>query len=310
MTRVALIRNRASTRNRMSGVQPVPAGVKLIEPDGLEAMTGALQAAHADGIEVIVIDGGDGTVREVLTRVPEIWREALPRIAIVPHGRTNLIAREVGALRSPRASAEVLRRVEAGAPLTERRRSLLRVDYPDGEHPTVRGSIVGWGIYAEGTRLAHQEVKGRGSALVALTVFTMVTKVLVGGETSPLRRGVPADLTVDGAALPPGRCMCGVVTTLQGPLEAWINPFWGDGPGVIRWVDIKAPALRAAAAVPFLLRGKPARWMERAGYRSGRADRIEVALDAPFVIDGETYPSPTSGPLVLSAAERITFISL
>jgi hypothetical protein len=310
MSRVALVRNRASTRNRVSGVQPAPAGVRLVEPDGLHAMTGALCDAHAAGVDVIVVDGGDGTVREVLSRIPEIWGAALPRIGIVPRGNTNLIAREVGALRSHRAAAEVLRRVETGAALTELRRPLLRIDYPSGEHAPVRGSIVGWGVYAESTRVGRHELTGRGSALVALTVFAMLTRVLVGGEGGALRQGVPVAMTVDGAAMPDGKRFIGVATTLEGPLAARMNPFWGEGPGPIRWLDILAPAVRAASAAPFLLRGKPARWMERAGYASGRARRIELTLDTPFVIDGETYPPPVSGPLMLSAAEEVTFISL
>lgn len=310
MSRVALIRNRASTRNRVSGIQPAPAGVRLVEPDDVSAMTDALREAHAAGVDVIVVDGGDGTIREVLSRIPEIWGAPLPRIAIVPRGNTNLIAREVGALRSHRAAAEVLRRVESGAPLTELKRSLLRVDYPQGDHAPVRGSIAGWGIYAEGTRVAHQEIKARGTAQVALAIFAMSTRVLVNGEGGALRQGVPAALTIDGTALPEGNRFVGLATTLQGTLAARMNPFWGEGAGPIRWMDVLAPAERVAQAMPYLLRGKPARWMERAGYASGRARRIELYLDTPLVIDGELYPPPAGGRLLLSAAEEVTFISL
>jgi hypothetical protein len=310
MSRVALIRNRASTRNRVSGLQPAPIGVRLIEPRNLETMTGDLRAAHAAGVEVLVVDGGDGTVREVLSRLPEIWGETLPRVGIVPRGNTNLIAREVGALRSPRAAAEVLRRIETREPMIELRRPLLRVDYPSGDIPPIRGSIVGWGVYAESTRVAHKEMNGRGSALVALTVFAMLTRILVEGERGALRQGIPAAMDIDGEKRPDGKRFIGMATTLQGPLAARMNPFWGEGPGPIRWLDILAPAVRAASAAPFLLRGKPARWMEREGYASGRAFLIDLWLDTPFVIDGETYPPPLEGPLMLSATEEVTFISL
>lgn len=310
MNRVALIRNRTSTRNRAGGLQPAPDGVRLIEPYSLDRMTEGLRAAHAAGVEVLVVDGGDGTVREVLSRLPEIWGDTLPRVGIVPRGNTNLIAREVGALRSPRAAAEVLRRVRTGEPMNELRRALLRVDYAAGDYPPVRGSIIGWGAYAEGTRVAHHEMNGRGSALVALTVFAMLTRVLVGGERGALRQGIPAAMDVDAEPRPDGKRFIGLATTLQGPLAARMNPFWGEGPGPIRWLDILTPAVRLATAAPFLLRGKPARWMERAGYASGRAHLIELWLDTPFVIDGETYPPPLDGPLMLSATEEVTFVSL
>ncbi|HSF95855.1 MAG TPA: diacylglycerol kinase family protein [Thermohalobaculum sp.] len=310
MSRIALVRNRASTRNLRSGVEAVPPEVRLIEARALDALTGELRAAHAAGAEIIAVDGGDGTVREVLSRVPEIWGDPLPRIAIIPHGNTNLIAREVGALETAADLAEVERRLEAGQPLTERRHAMLRLDYPAGERPPVRGSILGWGIYATATRMARDEISARGSAQVALAVFGMLTRVLVGGEQGPLRQGVAASLTVDGRRRAAGRRFVGVATSLQGPLAARMNPFWGKGNGPIRWLDILSPAARLAQAAPFLLRGRPALWMPRAGYGSGRASRIELELDSPFVMDGEVYAPPASGPLTLTADERITFISL
>ena len=310
MTRVALVRNPRSTRNLASGVEPVPAGVRLIQSDGLDALARDLRAAHAAGVGIIVVDGGDGTVREVLSRLPEIWGAALPRAAIVPRGNTNLIAREVGALESCGRIAEVLRRLEAGEALAEHRHAMLRLDYPAGEHPTVRGSIIGWGIYSEATRMARAEIGARGATQVALAVFRMLTQVLIGGERGPLRQGIPATLTVDGRKRAAGNRFVGVATTLQGPLAARMNPFWGKGNGPIRWLDILAPAARLAQAVPFLMRGRPALWMPRAGYGSGRASRIELMLEHPFVMDGEVYPPPAGGPLTLSADEAITFISL
>ena len=81
-------------------------------------------------------------------------------------------------------------------------------------------------------------------------------------------------------------------------------------PGPIRWLDIAAPVTRLAQATPYLLRGKPARWMAAAGYSSGRASRIELALDSPLVMDGEIFLTSGSGPLTLSATEEITFIAL
>ena len=78
MTGVALVRNPGSTRNlkTAAGAQdPVPAGVRLIDCNSLEELSGSLQAAHGAGIEVILIEGGDGTVREVLSRLPEIRSE-------------------------------------------------------------------------------------------------------------------------------------------------------------------------------------------------------------------------------------------
>jgi hypothetical protein len=311
MSGAALVRNLNSTRNRTSAARGrVPAGVRLIDCKTLDELSDRLVAAHATGVDLILIDGGDGTVREVLSRLPDIWGAALPRIGILPHGNTNLIAREVGGLRSADAVAEVLRRLEAGTTLPEKRRAMLRLDYPAGERPTLRGFMMGWGAYAEGTRIAREEIAARGGAgQVALAVLSTLRRALVGAERAALRRGVAAGISVDSGPVAGAARLLGLATTLQQPLIAGMNPFWGTGPGQIRWLDIPAPGHRLALAAPFLALGKPRRWMTDAGYASGRAARIELTLDTPFIMDGEAFPPATSGSMILRAREEIAFIS-
>ncbi len=311
MSGVALVRNPRSTRNLRSAAEvPPPAGVRLIDCGALDELSDSLVAAHASGIKVILIDGGDGTVREVLSRLPEIWGAALPRIGILPRGNTNLIAREVGGLRSENVVAEVLRRLEAGTPLRKCRRALLRLDYPANERPTLRGFMMGWGAYAEGTRIARAEIAAQGSGQAALAALSTLRRALIGAERTALRRGVAAGISIDGAPEAGVPRLLGLATTLQQSLIAGMSPFWGTGPGAIRWLDIHAPGHRLALAAPFLALGKPRRWMTRAGYASGRAARIELRLDTPFIMDGEAFPPAKSGPMVLSADEEIAFISL
>ncbi|MCH8168277.1 MAG: hypothetical protein IIC03_10175 [Proteobacteria bacterium] len=313
MTGVALVRNPSSTRNLRSASgapDPLPAGVRPIDCSTLDELSDGLAAAHAAGAGVILIDGGDGTVREVLSRLPEIWGDPLPRVGILPRGNTNLIAREVGGLRTPDAMAEVLRRLEAGPPLTLRRRALLRLDYAAGEHPTLRGFILGWGAYAAGTRIAREEIAARGPGQVTLAVFSTLRRALFGAERRALRRGVATSISIDGAPRTEAARLIGLATTLQRSLIAGMNPFWGDGPGPIRWLDVPAPGQSLALAAPFLALGRPRRWMIRAGYASGRASRIELSLDTPFVMDGEIFPPGRGGPMTLTAREEIDFISL
>jgi hypothetical protein len=259
---------------------------------------------------MILINGGDGTVREVLSRLPGIWGAALPRIGILPRGNTNLIAREVGMLDTHDAIAEVLRRRDSGASLTTCRRAMLRVDYPASEHPSLRGFILGWGAYAAGTRIAREEITARGQGQVFLAVLSTLRRILFGAERRTLRRGVPAKISVDGGQTTGAARLFGLATTLQRSLIAGMNPFWGDGPGPIRWLDVHAPGYRLILAAIFLGLGRPRRWMIQNGYASGRAARIELNLDDPFVMDGEVFPPGRNGPLILTACEEITFISL
>lgn len=313
MSDVALIRNPNSTGNRASSLDrqaAFPSAVQVIDCSALNDMTRNLREAHASGAEIVLIDGGDGTVREVLSRLPGIWGPKLPRVGIFPGGNTNLIAREVGGLTGPDAVSEILRRRAAGNPLPLVQRRILRVDYAGAEHPSMRGFMLGWGAFATGTRIAREEIAAAGPRQVALTVVAMLRRAVFGAGRAELREGVAARLTVDGRNSAEGRRFIGLATTLQGRLVAGMNPFWGEGPEPIRWLDVQAPGRWVALAAPFVITGRPRRWMTRTGYASGRAKRLEVHLEAPFIMDGEIFPSPSRGPLTLSAAEEISFISL
>lgn len=64
-------------------------------------------AAHRDGIEVIIVHGGDGTVNEVVNGLlgpPGAGRPAvgtLPAVAVVPGGSANVFARALGISADP-----------------------------------------------------------------------------------------------------------------------------------------------------------------------------------------------------------------
>ena len=57
----------------------------------------ALRQLAEAGTDLLVVNGGDGTVHSVITEMLNgAWTTALPRIAVLPGGMTNLIAADVG----------------------------------------------------------------------------------------------------------------------------------------------------------------------------------------------------------------------
>ncbi|MCL5775969.1 hypothetical protein M1105_03000 [Limibaculum sp. FT325] len=303
---IGLIRNRTSTRNRRVTAGAPPQGVILRETADLDALSAALAEFRAAGVDLMILDGGDGTVREVVTRLPSLWGETPPRLAVLAHGNTNLIARKTGAARGAEGLSRLVEGARAGR-LAERHLPVLDIERAGAA--TLRGFIAGWGVYETGTRLAAEEIAARGGGQVALAVASMLRRALMGREAQAIRRGVEAALAVDGTALPAGARFAGLVTTLPGPLVMGLEPFWGGGEGALRWLDVAAPARRLALAAPFALMGRPLSWMVGAGYRSGRAARIELRLSGDIVVDGERFDAGPEGRLSLAAGGVLTFAS-
>ncbi len=104
-----------------------------------------------------------------------------------------------------------------------------------------------------------------------------------------------------------GRSLFLATTLHQLILGIW--PFWGEGSGPVRYLDIpENPDRLHAAALP-LLRGEPTPWMLDAGYRSGMADELRLRLEDPFIVDGERFDPPAAGgELILRPGTALDFI--
>ena len=100
------------------------AGARFEAPPTLEALDATVQAFADDGIETLAVNGGDGTLHRVITAAVAAYGADLPRIAVLPGGTMNIVARSTGWLGRP---PEALQRVIDGH-TQERTVSLLKVD--------------------------------------------------------------------------------------------------------------------------------------------------------------------------------------
>lgn len=86
--------------------------VELVETNRRNHATRLAQGAAADGVEVVVALGGDGTVNEVANGLAE----TSTAMAVLPGGSTNVFARTLGLPNDPiEATADVLDALEAGS---------------------------------------------------------------------------------------------------------------------------------------------------------------------------------------------------
>jgi hypothetical protein len=311
--RLGIISNPLSRAFREGRVRlgPRAAALPQAEPATPAELRVALAAFAAQGVDLVAVQGGDGTLREVLTALPAAYgTRPPPEIAVLAAGKTNLAARVLG---TPGAGeAGVARLLDAAGQGRLRRRVLpvLEVARPGlPAAPPLRGLLFGAAAFTEAKRLADARVHRRGIHDRSAVALTLAGVALRAGlqRAHPLRAGAPMTVTADDAPPLEGRRFLLLATPLdQLMLGLW--PFWGEGPGPLHWLDVAAPPRRLAGALLAAWRGRPAPWMPAAGYRSGRAARLAIHLEVPFVLDGEVF-EPGPGGILLSAPGRVAFVA-
>jgi diacylglycerol kinase (ATP) len=306
--KVGVIRNPRSHANLRRGTASrpadLPAEVCWAEPPTPGALIDDMQRFAAEGVELVVVDGGDGTVREVLSAMPKAFGDAPPALAVLASGKTNVLALDLGA-GAGWSLPTVLRRAAEAAPVFKTRPP-LEVSWPGGDQPPIRGFIFGLGAFARGTRMS-QSVHRMGAyhnLSVALTVSGAALGTLFGGTRGEWSQGVEVTLATDGAAAPSGRRFVLMATTLK-RLPFGLKPFGPPRDGM-KVLDVDAPPRRLAAALPAILMGRGDGWLTGAGYRRREAEHLALSVAEPVVIDGEVFPG---GDIVVRRGAPVRFLA-
>lgn len=303
MKRAGVIHNPKSRHNR--GVEaPRGSDAVLVEaPRGRQALDETLARFAEENLDLLVIDGGDGTVREVLTRAPRHFGKGLPALAVLPSGKTNALAFDLGA--PPGWSIKgALQSAREGR---FRARRPIEVFRAGEETPLVRGFIFGAGAFVRATDLAQRTHKlgAFEDVAVGLTLGGAVFRTLFGGPRSGWRSGEPMRIGFGDAPPCTGDIFLLLASTLE-RLPLGVQPLGPPDRGRMRSLAVEAPPRRLLRALPRLLSGAETPWLAEAGYHQRVDERIEVDLDTSFVLDGETFPG---GQLSLRLGAPLQFVT-
>jgi hypothetical protein len=266
----------------------------------------------AAGVELVVINGGDGTVQGVLTEIINGGQFAtLPKLAVLPTGMTNLVAADVGLPGRPVESlARLIALTAGGQSLPEVRRAVISMRHA-ADQPPAHGLFFGGAAFYRGTVMGRDQVHRIGvqkSLAAGLSLFWFLFLAFFSRTgRNPLYRGEAMTVRIDGSVVPEPEQFVLLGTTLH-CLILGMMPFWGDGPGSLRYTSVAFPLRRFARALVPLLRGRPRPWMNGSGYRSGRAREIALVTDCPIVMDGEIFPTSRDTPVLLRADREVAFV--
>lgn len=309
---VGLIRNPRSHRNKGNPPEMDGAANVLTEaPRSHAALREVLAGFAARGIAYLAIDGGDGTVRDVLTCGADIWGDDWPELIVLPKGKTNALTVDLG-LPNRWTLAEALAAAPQGRRVERRPLVISRADgAPIGEDGRLIGYFFGAGVFTL-TIDKGQEAHRMGafnSFAVGLTIALSLGQILFGRKGNRWRQPVPMDLrdAATGATLPqdprstPGQRFFMIATTFERyPLG--VKPFGDAVPPGIKVGLIDRPLRRVIGSLPAVLFGFFPRVISgNGGHRLG-VDALDMDLGGAFILDGEAYPGGAyrmaQGPLL------------
>jgi diacylglycerol kinase (ATP) len=243
-------------------------------------------------VNLVIVNGGDGTVHGALTALFGTRTfETPPFIAVLRAGTTSMIGGDVGLAGSPRRA---LRRLLHWVAKREGRpeillRHVMSVSTPTHEKPLC-GTFLGAGSIYEGIRFFHRRVNTpgiRGELGPAVTLLVFLVSLL--RRQSKLLSTVAVEATLDDQPPEERAWLMLFVTTLE-RLFLGMRPFWGNEGGDLHFTAITEHPLRFWRSLPFLLRGRKGPHVTPDnGFFSQEISEARLSMAGGFTLDGELY---------------------
>ena len=300
--RVGVVRNPMSHANiGRSDDSSTPDAVLLVEPASPEALMQDLEAFAQCGVGLLVIDGGDGTIRDVISLLPRVFGENPPLIALIPSGKTNVLAIDLG-VPPDWTLAKAMAAAKSNTAVIKHR-APLEVRWDDGR-PSLRGFVFGLGAFVRATSLAQSVHKAGAfhSIAVGMSVLGALWGTVMGGARDQWRAGARMCLAINGEETRTADRFLVLATTLK-RLPFNVKPFGPPREG-LKFLDVDAPPRRLPGAFPALLAGKESAWSPRYGYRRGDAEKIRITTEQPLVVDGDVYDGFGGVPVAVAPPLR------
>ncbi|WP_137753956.1 acylglycerol kinase family protein [Sphingopyxis sp. L1A2A] len=322
MASVALLSNPRSTGNRalLPRVREYCAAHPDIfhyEVEDVDQIGEAIRTIAMVSPRVVVINGGDGTVQAALTELYSggHFGGSPPPVAVLPNGKTNLIALDLGAEGDPiKALQRVIELVNSGQ-LEDHviQRQLISLD-SGGEARPVLGMFLGGAYLADVMLYCRNRIyplglpNGISHFLAAiLGLFAMIFG-LGGGRLPPKPEAMTVSLIRQGEFK--GKFSLLIVTTLE---KLLLSMRTNDKAGESGQMKLLAVERGLGALVRML----GATWRGTLGQNQldgvhfQQGDEIRIEGDRSNVIlDGEIFQAKHGMPIILTSTQPVPFLRL
>jgi Diacylglycerol kinase catalytic domain len=288
------------------------------EVEQAEQVGAALRTIARVKPKVLVINGGDGTVQAALTELYHggHFGDSPPPVAVLPNGKTNLIAHDLGAAGDPIAALErvvELARTDMAPHIVSRELIALSGGRADGR--PVLGMFLGGAGLADTMLYCRHKIYPLGLPnwlAHGLTLLLGLLSLLAGRwlKFLPLPAR-PMTISVLRRGVLQGSFALLMVTTLQRLLLSGNMPVAGKaGGGAMQLLVIERSLPALVRALVASIRGRLGRTL-LAGVHLERGDEIRIeGHRSSVILDGELFEADTGRPIVLRPTPPVPFLRL
>ena len=320
MALVALLSNPHSTGNRslLPAVRCLCArnpDIFHYEVEEVSQIARALEMIARVKPRVLVINGGDGTVQTALTELYHggHFEGTPPPVAVLPNGKTNLIALDLGSAGDPLVALEAILELARGdlTPHVVARELIALSDGSENARP-VLGMFLGGADLAETILFCRHKIYPLGlpnGVSHALAALAALASTLFGFKANFLPRraeSIRISLMRDGELK--GRFSVLIVTTLEKLLLGGSAGGGAGGHMKLMAVDNRPMALARMAIASFtgLLGSKR---LAGVHFRDGDLIRIDGERSS-VILDGEVFETDNDRPIFLRSTPPVPFLKL
>jgi diacylglycerol kinase-like protein len=322
MASIALLSNPKSSGNRseLPRVRRFCAAHKDIfhyEVEQISQIGQALKQIARVKPKVLVINGGDGTVQAALTELHHggHFGDSPPPVAVLPNGKTNLIAHDLGAAGDPIEALErVLDLVRTDLVPHIVSRELIALTDGRAGGRAVLGMFLGGAGLADTILYCRHKIYPLGLPnwlAHGLTFLLGLISVIVGRRSRLLpAKWAPIKVSITRRDALQGRFAFVMVTTLERLLLNSSVASAGARPGAMQLIVIERSLVSILGALFAAVRGRLGRGSIR-GVHLERGDEIRIeGRHSSVILDGEMFEANDDEPIVLRPTAPVPFLRL
>lgn len=274
----------------------------------VEMIEGVAREFAERDVEILALNGGDGTNHVTLTEFLRVWGDKpLPQILLLRGGTMNTVARGVGVVRG-RPTTLLLRTVQSlleDRPIPSVEFDLLRVD--TGQQQPQYGFIFGNGLLSNFLDVYYSYRDPSSWVGFKVLCRAIVAAGSRGEANERFFRRVDADVSLDGRTWE-RRDWLSVTAATVPEIGLGFRPWHraNERPGHLHALGFGCGPLGVVASLPSIRLGLPP---SNGAIVDGVCARLAVRYDAPqgFIVDGDYHPPVKV--VTLTAGPRVTILT-